>query len=432
GGTRSIGVASVEDDRISVESDPVFEGSEDHDGVSHPVVVATDDGYRMYYASWSDGQATIRLATSQSGFSWDPQGEALDLGEDWDSLSVEPGSIEELSDGTWRLWYTGSDGDTTRIGTATSEDGLEWTREVHDRDWAFAPGAPGEWDDSGVRDPWFVEDDDGQHLWFAGYDSEAWRIGYAWRADDDDSWTRSQVEATEETRPVISVSASPFHPDAVLRPVAMHDGDTWQVWYAGVDDTTPRIGRATGTEPDRLHIRLKRPTLGDTLVFRTEGAEEDANAIVLDTTIEAVHSSGYGLASLALDEERGFLYASSKLLPYVFVIDIRDDSTDDFDDLNYLDIEAIMVGESAAGSVGFREILPVPGRDMLYALNDAPEAIWILDLAEVEDDAYSDVIEDVVLGWLPTSRGRETDEGNTSQMSLGPTNLTLHPDGRRL
>ena len=56
-------------------------------------------------------------------------------------------------------------------------------------------GYPGEWNDSGVKDPYVLfEDQDGSyimHVWFSGFDGSNWRVGYmqseALLSDDDSS-----------------------------------------------------------------------------------------------------------------------------------------------------------------------------------------------------------------------------------------------------
>jgi DNA-binding beta-propeller fold protein YncE len=56
----------------------------------------------------------------------------------------------------------------------------------------------------------------------------------------------------------------------------------------------------------------------------------------------------------------------------------------------------------------------------------------ILDLAAFEDDAHSDVLFDGVLGYLPALRGAGRDAGVPNHASMGPGDLLVHPDGRRL
>jgi len=358
------------------------------------------------------------------------------------SADVVPGSIEDLGDRV-RLWYSGSDGDTWRIGTAISDDGVDFSRESgSSRDWIFSTGTPGEWDDSGVRDPWVqpgvdADGSSGLHLWYSGYDGDTWRGGYAFRRSDGE-FDRAVTTATGETRPVIAASGGLFHPDGVQRPILLQNsdllaGDTgWTGWFNGLSGDVARVGGIVGRQPDRLQRIPDLPTLGDTLRFSTERGDPAADAIPLDAVVQGQYIYGIGLTSLTVDEERGFLYAASKLSNYIIVIDIRDDSTDDFADLNYLDIEAILPVDTSSNAQGFRQVVTVPGTDRLYALNDAPEGIWVLDVSQLTDESYARPLYDTMVGWLPTSRGSERDQGVTTNTSVGPAQMVAHPDGRRL
>lgn len=433
----SIGAGTLDaDGGVLPLREPVLEAGEegfDEDGVSSPVVVEIDGVYHMYYAGLEGEVATIGLATSDDGVTWDKQGQVLDVEEDaWDGAGLVPGSVEVQSDGTLRLWYTGTNGELLRVGTATSTDGVQWTREEveENRPWAFPPGSPGDWDDSGVRDPWIVVTDEGQHLFYAGTDGDTWRVGHAFRESDDADWERAREPVTEDPRPVLGLSAGLFHPDGVRRPVATYDGQTWSLFFAGLDETVSRVGRATGKDPEQLYEIVARPTLGDTLQFSTQKGDEDTLAIPLDTMVEGTFVSGEGLIGLALDTERGFLFAATTHTNYLFVIDVRDDSDEGARDDNYLDIEAILLYESSAGGAGFRSML-VDG-DRLYGLVDSPESVVVFDLDQVLDDAAADVLPDTVLGVIPATLALETDRGVDNVSNVGPGGLVLHPDGRRL
>ncbi len=447
GGTERIGVATLDEDGgLDVVEGAVFEGADgfDRDGVGSPVVVRDGDTWRMYYAGHRGERTSIGLATSADGIDWTRVGQVLDNGEDWDSVAAIPGSVEVLDDGSLRLWYSGSDGATWRIGAATSADGQTFTRETGIYDWLFAPGAPGDLDDSGVRDPWVVPgvDEDGNpgiHLWYSGFDGDTWRVFYAWRAEGDDAFTRATNETSGETRAVVDVTDGLFHPDGVRRPVLVQglrgDDDTrWRGFFAGLLDDAERAGRLAGSEPDRLHRVLDRPTTGDTLEWSTVQGDPEAEAIDLDALVDGQSLNAIGLTSLSLDEDRGFLYAVSKLKNYVYVIDARDDSDKDSDfvDGNYLDIEAALPLATASGAQGFRQVLPVPGSDRVLALNDAPEAVGIYDLSGVADDNAAQIVYDTLVGWLPAPRGGERDAGVDTRASIGPAQIALHPDGRRL
>lgn len=443
GGTNRIRTATYSPTGdIVPDSSGYFGGTDgfDRDGVSSATVLRVDGTYYLYYAGTRSSRTVMGLATSNDGRTWTRVGEVLDHGGegDWDAASVVPTSIEALGDGEVRVWYAGFDGDVWRVGSASGALGERLSRDGS-KGLALTTGSPGDWDDSGVRDPYILRDLDdkgdllGHHLWYSGFDGDLWRMGYAYKAASAEDFSRSLDETTAEPRPIMGTEGATFHPDGVGRPVVLRAADgSYTGTYAGLNGSETFVGRFTGAAPDRLHKRLSLPTLGDTLTFSTERGDPDQDSIPLDTYVEDVGIVGIGLTSLTVDSERGFLYVSSKLLPYITVLDIRDDSTEAFQDLNYLDVEAVLAYDNASDADGFRGVVVIPGEDRLYAVNDEPEGIWTLDISSLVDDAFSEFIYDTVIGWLPAPRSGERDEGVSTMSSVGPATLLPDPDGQRL
>ena len=187
-----------------------------------------------------------------------------------------------------------------------------------------------------------------------------------------------------------------------------------------------------GSTEHKIRQIYRHPTLGDTLLFETHRGDEESVSIPLDTVTEDAALSGVGLTSIAIDEERGFLYAVSKLMPYIIVIDARDDSQGTFVDRNYLDIEAVLRFSTSSGAVGFRQVLAAPNGKDIFALNDSPESVFVIDASLIEDDAYADLIRDTQIGWLPAPLGVEDDRGERTRMSIGPGQMILHPNEQHL
>ncbi len=439
-GVRSIGSGLVEGGEILLGSAPVLEagagGRHDADGVYSPAVAEIDGEYVMYYAAIAGDVVTVGRATSADGSSWDADdAPVLEASADWESVAMEPGSVQVLDDGTIRLWYTAFDGARYRIGLAESTDGVAFERVAGTQyDWVFDAGAPGEWYDTGVRHPYVVRDGDVDRMWFAGDSGEAWQIGYAEREGDAAEWeTATDAEGTE--RPVLAAALGGFGIDGVTRPVVV-PGEEWTVWYTGLDEGSAgaqgRVGRAIGAEVDRLHRDLRMPTLADTWSF-TFVPEREGDTLALDVSVDGNSLYGRGCSALAEDEDRGFLYVGCKLVPYVYVVDIRDDSTEDFEDLNYLDVEgAILVETSTGTDSGMRALLVDRERGWLWGVSDEPEGIYAINLAALEDDADSELIREEVLAILPLPRALERDEGVSTQSTVGPAQLAMHPDGHHL
>jgi len=447
GGTTRIGLAELDaDGELEVVEGAIFEGTDSFDrgGVSSPVVWRHTDGtFRMAYAGDRGGRKRIGVAESADGRSWTRLGLGLDVDKDWEAAGVEPGSAELLSDGRVRLWYSGFDGEVWRIGSAITEDGRRFEREERSaRGYLLPTGRPGDWDDSGVRHPWALtgEDEEGRagtHLWYAGFDGGIWRLGYAFVRRGSDVPERYEDE-NGVTQPILLAENGLFSPQGVQRPVLLPTGgllgggEGYVGWFAGLGANRVRVGSVSASGPTQLHRGLRRPTAGDSLRFETQRGDVNARAIPLDTVVDQVFLTGLGLTSITLDEERGFLYAASKLVPYLFVLDIRDDSEGEFRDLNYLDVEAVLPVTNAGGGAGFRQVMVVPGEDKLIGLHNGPESVWVLDLSRVEDNAFAELIYDTTANFLPSDRGSARDVGADTYSDVGPAGMAMHPDGKRL
>ena len=118
----------------SITQEPVLtageEGSADAAGLAWPSVVATDDGYAMYYTAQTPtipGGGTIAMATSPDGLTWTKQEEPVLVAEaEWEGISLDRPRVARTADG-YVMVYAG--GRLTDRGVAWSEDGVTWTRD---------------------------------------------------------------------------------------------------------------------------------------------------------------------------------------------------------------------------------------------------------------------------------------------------------------
>jgi hypothetical protein len=102
--------------------------------ISYPWVLKEDGMFRMWYGSntqWGgekrDMRHIIKYAESNDGISWRRSDDiAIDFGFDGEYAICKPCVVKD-SDG-YRMWFC-SRGETYRIRTACSADGLKWTRE---------------------------------------------------------------------------------------------------------------------------------------------------------------------------------------------------------------------------------------------------------------------------------------------------------------
>jgi hypothetical protein len=412
------------------------EGSFDAQGVHDPVVFEANGEWMMLYAGEFDGLTGIGLATSPGGYDWTSRdGPVFTVGESWDSVSVVPGSVS-IIDGEYTLWYTGSNGEVDKIGAATSTNGISWNR-VGDGEALFAGGAPGEFDDSSVRDPYVVIDDTTEHLYYSGFDGDFWRIGYAQRSIGESEWLGKIGPVSDTPWPLLVGEQRSFDESGVQRPIVFADNDRcdertcddgFTMVYAGWDTGIRRVGLAFGSTPDLFYRTPRSATLGDEIWLSTEpGDDDDRESIRLDVTVDGFSTSGYGTTSMHLDADRGLIFISSASSSYIYVIDVRDDSTPSWTD-NYHQLEAIMVANAASGAIGFRGVVAPSGSDWIYALNDNPESVMVFDGGLLEDNNRGDLHLEAVVGSMVAPRGSERDRGDDTLASIGPSELVMAGD----
>jgi predicted GH43/DUF377 family glycosyl hydrolase len=204
--------------------------------------VISDSGvYKMWYTGLDNsGVFRVGYATSPDGVAWTKHtgNPVLDVGTagSWeDEDVVRPTIIKEGS--TYHMWYRGYDGVTSRIGHATSPDGLTWTRDAANP--VLDVGLPGAWDWLHVYAPSVVTYNGVYLLWYSGETlPPSWQTGYALSADGS-NWTRGGLLIPEGDPGTFDMHSADYA-SAIL------DGTTFRIWYSGVNDAyTDNIGYAT-------------------------------------------------------------------------------------------------------------------------------------------------------------------------------------------
>ena len=397
--------------------------------IESPVLWEQNNVWNLAYAAVNEQEQSSIVAqtSSDNGATWSERSTLIEPHDDWASMRVEPTDWTLLND-TPTLIYAGTDDKTWELGLS-QWNGDSWS--TASEPW-FDLGRPGNWDDSGVRDAKLQFENDGYRIWYSGFDGERWRIGSALQdaaidlvSLNSDDWERSETS---------SVDSGWFHLDGARHPLPAYSSanEQWFIYYGGIAESVTRVGHAIGSSPWAMRTIYRYPTLGDQITFETTKGDEEGNTIPLESSVTDTTTFGIGLTDLSLDTDRGFLYASSKLMPHIAVIDIRDDSQGDFVDRNYLDEEARIVLPTSMGSAGFRQVLPHPNGKEILAIGDSPEAVFIIDMSEVEDDATSDRIYDIQNAWLPLPVGGEDDAGERTRTSMGPGTMVLDPLYNRL
>ena len=187
GGTKSIGLASTPEDAATKLPDnsawssrnQVLAGDGsgfDADGVAHPAVIKDGTTYVMYYTGLdSSGVAKIGRATASAptGPYTRAAAPVLDLGSatQFDASSVEDPVVVKVDTGDYRMLYTGVETlngtRIERVGYATSNDGITWTKQgvvLNPSLTAYAS------DESGIEPSGLLVDGSTLHVWTSGVD----------------------------------------------------------------------------------------------------------------------------------------------------------------------------------------------------------------------------------------------------------------------
>jgi len=256
------------------ENNPVLvpgnQGEWDEANTDHACVLIIDSIYQMWYMGENEHSARIGYATSSDGINWDKYigNPVLDLGSQgsWDENEVLHPSV--VFDGnTYHMWYNGYGQDVQRMGYATSEDGINWTKYAGNP--VLTVGDPTTWEDYMLALMAVIYKDEEYKMWYTGgdgtdEDSKYFRIGYA-TSPDGISWHKN------EHNPVLNIGeVGVWDSIGVVTSAVMFDTtmNIYKMWYGGLDGSYGRTGYATSSpvtglidESDRIlphHFRLQQ------------------------------------------------------------------------------------------------------------------------------------------------------------------------------
>ena len=239
--TSGDGIAWIKDPQNPLLA-PSLPGSWDYYAVEAPEVVFDGTRYHMWYTG-ENGRWRIGYATSLDGRIWTPLPSiAFDCGlaGTWDQSHVGYLSVVETG-GELRMWYSGHDGARWRIGLASSNDGLSWTRSSNNP--VLNIGPSGSWDSRDVWSPVVIQQGTTLKMWYTGWDGGTRRIGYAFSTDGGLSWQKHPGNPVLNTGP-----AGSFDSHHVDDHWVVWDGTQYRMWYAGSDGSNWRIGLATSPD----------------------------------------------------------------------------------------------------------------------------------------------------------------------------------------
>jgi hypothetical protein len=237
-------------DAAPVLSHTGINGTFDKNGVGDPSVLFDGVTYRMWYAGRENAATKnkIGLATSTDGITWtrSPSNPVLiPTGGTFDTVGVSgPQVIFDAGTSTFHMWYTGLDGTgVTRIGHATSPDGIAWTKTAGA---VLNAGSAGAFDAFGAKLCAVIQDGVSYRMWYVGLDvtgpAGRQKLGYASAAVADlgVNWTKFSGN------PVLGAGAAgAFDEKSLWSPFVLRDNGVFRMWYGGENNAgLIRIGYA--------------------------------------------------------------------------------------------------------------------------------------------------------------------------------------------
>ena len=200
-------------------------------------VLFDDSTFHMWYSSWDSVNTRIGYATSPDGITWTKYAgnPVMDIGlpGSWDESGVSRPTVV-YNESVYHLWYWGENtSGINRLGYATSPDGIVWTKYAGNP--VMDVGPLGTWDDSGILFPDVIFSDSIYQLWYAGWDSTNLRIGYATSADRI-NWIKYAGN------PVLNLGeAGSWDSAGVTSPTVVYHDGIYYMWYTGGEEMIPGI-----------------------------------------------------------------------------------------------------------------------------------------------------------------------------------------------
>jgi len=149
-------------------------GTWDESAVAAIAVIRENGTYKMWYVGWSssDNRTKIGYATSPDGITWTkyPSNPVMTPGTAaWEAGGPDYATVMPVSGGGYKMWYTGFNAgfNRSKIGYATSGDGITWAR-ADSVNPVLTTGLPNRWDDANVSGARVVIINNIYHMWYSG------------------------------------------------------------------------------------------------------------------------------------------------------------------------------------------------------------------------------------------------------------------------
>ncbi|MFI5253071.1 MAG: cohesin domain-containing protein [Bacteroidota bacterium] len=288
----------------------------DFDGysISSPSVIFNGAAYTMYYTGNSSSLiSSIGMATSTDGINWTKHNQPVLTGTlaSWNSAFVSYPNV--YFDGNkYYMWYTGSNGSISRIGLATSPDGIAWTNDANN---PVLTASLSGWDSQDLTGSTVTKIGNTFYMFYLGDSTGvccSQNMGYAF-SNDGVHWLKSVNNPIFKPQPnswddlsLGSVSVLDINDTLRLWYSAEH-GASWQTGYAtsilsesGIPGNTIRlkVGRTHAFKHDTvtvaLHADFPNGKSYSSCQFILSGFEQHGLAFLnLDTVKTIIGSNGW-------------------------------------------------------------------------------------------------------------------------------------------
>lgn len=211
----------------------------------------------------------------------------------WDGVAVALPSVVATDDG-YTMWYAGSDGGDYVIGAATSPDGVAWTR-VGDKPLLTGSGVEGDWKRYSVNSPMLVPNGDEWALFYDGRAEESGNINIGLAVG---AAPTEVVDVPESPVFHWTEAESSWGGEAVAHPsVVINDQGFWELWYS---TGLQKIGYAYSTDGRAWSRYCHNPVFVPDTTSTWENGTVKAAEVVTTADGYAMTYSGGGMGTFQL------------------------------------------------------------------------------------------------------------------------------------
>ena len=232
---KSIALSKSKDGVSWSEPKTVLEPAETgwEDQVNRPGIVYKDGVFHLWYTGQARKTRTSRIgyATSNDGVNFTRRAEpVLESELEWEKPSVMcPHVLWDERAKQFRMWYSGGeDYEPDAIGYATSKDGIDWEKHTGNPIFEGDPGRV--WEHDKVTACQIVPRGDWHLMFYIGFEHKHLaRIGIARSRDGVTGWERHPAN------PIISPTPGAWDGASCYKPFAVYEkeNDRWLLWYNG-------------------------------------------------------------------------------------------------------------------------------------------------------------------------------------------------------